>query len=313
MHVVGGGDESIVEFTTKEQKVKKSLKAALAAVCLIAAGAFFMGCSSPSGGGSYTPKYAVGDIVLNDGTKVAYSVAKDYTGDELTTFQGKAVAVIFRADTESAPALGVGIKHHRSGLKWCIKDAAGYGTKFTETVCEPDEGTSAGSLTFKNSPNTDGSKNLAKMIAELTKTNPDNNDTGVTCNADGTINFSASPKQTTLKTNYPAFEFAYYYGKNGHNITSGSTFENGWYLPSESELNDIYQANKTDNVIENALGVTGGDKFEYLFYWSSSQDVFSNGTAYDFSFSSGACDNYNKDYGFKYSKNYSVCAIRAFN
>lgn len=247
--------------------MKKTLFTVLAASVLALA---LTGCSSATGGGGSSwsgPKYALGDIVMNDGTKVAYSVAKDYSGDDLTNLQSKAVAVIFRADTESKPALGVGIKHNRSGLKWCINDAAGYGTKFTETVCEPDEGTSAGSLTFKNSSNTDGSKNLAKMIAELTKTNPDNNDTGVTCNADGTINFSASPNQTTLKTNYPAFEFAYYYGKNsGHNIKTGSAFENGWYLPSLSELNDIYQANKTDSVIENALGIIDGDKFSTNLY-----------------------------------------------
>ena len=135
--------------------MKKSLKVALAAVCLIAACAFFMGCSSPSGGG-YTPKYAVGDIVLNDGTKVAYSVAKDYAdgSQELTDLQAKAIAVIFRADTENKPSLGVGIKQKSDGLEWCIKDAAGYDFKFTDTFCEPDEGTEAPNLTFKNSPNT---------------------------------------------------------------------------------------------------------------------------------------------------------------
>ncbi|WP_407399497.1 DUF1566 domain-containing protein, partial [Treponema sp.] len=113
---------------------------------------------------------------------------------------------------------------------------------------------------------------------------------------------------STLKTNYPAFEFAYYYGKNGHNITSGSTFENGWYLPSESELNDIYQANKTDNVIEKALGVTGGNKFNGSNYWSSSQYASFDSYAYALNFYDGGWY-----FDYKYGTYDYVCAVRAFN
>ena len=132
-------------------------------------------------------------------------------------------------------------------------------------------------------------------------------DTGVNCYADGSIMFAMFTNQNKFKTNYPAFEFAYYYGKNGHNITSGSTFKNGWYLPSESELNDIYQANKTDNVIENALEVTGGDKFNGTWYWSSSQYASNAYLACTLGFNSGAWGSSNK------TKSSCVCAIRAFN
>lgn len=314
MHV--GGGECIVELFTKEQKVKKSLKAALATVCLIAAGAFFMGCSSSAGdtgdaGSGYTPKYAVGDIVLNDGTKVAYSVAKDYAdgSQELKDLKKNAIAVIFKADTESAPALGVGIKHSSSGLKWC-KDSNvnGYNVNFTDTVVTREK--NAGSLTYTGK--TDGSDNF--MIMARTLDNQGKNDTGLKSSNNYALpakDESTGSDYSTLKTNYPAFEFAYYYGKNeGHNITSGSTFENGWYLPSESELNDIYQANKTENVnvIENALGVTGGDKFDDSWYWSSSQSASNNYSAYYFYFGDGDWDYNDKD-----GNNDFVCAVRAFN
>lgn len=285
--------------------MKKTLFTVLAASVLALA---LTGCSSAtgSGGSSFTPKYAVGDIVMNDGTKVAYSVAKDYSGDDLTNLQSKAVAVIFRADTESKPALGVGIKHNRSGLKWC-KDSnvSGYNVNFTDTVVTPEG--EAGSLTFTGK--TDGSDNF--MIMARTLDNQRKNDTGLKSSNNYALpakDESTGSDYSTLKTNYPAFEFAYYYGKNGHNITSGSTFENGWYLPSESELNDIYQANKTDNVIEKALGVTGGNKFNGSYYWSSSQSASYDFSAYSLYFDDGAWINFAKIYGYSY-----VCAVRAFN
>lgn len=294
--------------------MKKSFKVALVAVCLMAAGAFFMGCSSPAGGDGGSswngPKYAVGDIVLNDGTKVAYSVAKDYSGDDLTNLQSKTVAVIFKADTESKPALGVGIKHNRNGLAWCKdSDVNGYNVNFTDTVVTPEG--EAGSLTFTGK--TDGSDNFMIMARTLENTQSITNDTGLYKDGDNYAlpakDESTDSDYLTLKTNYPAFEFAYYYGKNsGHNIKTGSAFENGWYLPSLSELNDIYQANKTDNVIENALDVTDGNKFDGLNYWSSSQYASYDNIASRLDFSSGAWDYYDKDIDYNY-----VCAVRAFN
>lgn len=272
------------------------------------------GCSSATGGGgsSSTPKYAVGDIVLNDGTKVAYSVAKDYSGDDLTNLQSKAVAVIFRADTESKPALGVGIKHERKGLAWC-KDfnVNGYNVNFTDTVVTPKG--EAGSLTFTGK--TDGSDNFMIMARTLENTQGITNDTGLYKDGDNYVlpekDYGKTIPYSVLKDNYPAFEFAYYYGKNeGHNITPESVFEHGWYLPSLSELNDIYQANKTENVkvIENALGLTGGDKFKDSWYLSSSQYASDDYNAYIFYFGNGERHN---DYKSENS-NY-VCAVRAFN
>ncbi|MCQ2601021.1 MAG: hypothetical protein MJ184_06640, partial [Treponema sp.] len=68
----------------------------------------FVGCADPSsaGGSSYSAKYTVGDIILNDGSKVNYETAKNYTGSDLEGLKDKAIAVIFRADTASKKALG---------------------------------------------------------------------------------------------------------------------------------------------------------------------------------------------------------------
>lgn len=284
--------------------MKKTLFTVLAASVLALA---LTGCSSATGsdGSSFTPKYAVGDIVMNDGTKVAYSVAKDYSGDDLTNLQSKAVAVIFRADTESKPALGVGIK--KSALLWC-KDSNvnGYNVNFTDIVVNPIRVVGS-PLTFTGK--TDGSDNF--MIMARTLDNQGKNDTGLKSSNNYVLpakDESTGSDYSTLKTNYPAFEFAYYYGKNGHNITSGSTFENGWYLPSESELNDIYQANKTDNIIENALGVTGGDMFDGSCYWSSSQYASFDIDAYLLNFGDG--EYY---YDYKDGNVHFVCAVRTFN
>ena len=90
----------------------------------------FVGCTNPAGGSTYSAKYAVGDIILNDVSKVNYETAKNYTGSDLDGLKSKAIAVIFRADTASKKALGVGLKHNRSGLAWCTSDANAYKLNF---------------------------------------------------------------------------------------------------------------------------------------------------------------------------------------
>lgn len=55
---------------------------------------------------------------------------KNYTGSDLDELKSKAIAVIFRADTASKKALGVGLKHNRSGLAWCTSDANAYKLNF---------------------------------------------------------------------------------------------------------------------------------------------------------------------------------------
>lgn len=252
--------------------------------------------------------FEVGDIVFNDGSATPYSVIKSRNSEACTSEEkAAAIAVIFRVGdgTDGNKTLGVGIKQNSSSLTLVgMSTYKGKSINISETVCNPDSGTSGGSYTFNDSLNTDGSKNLLKWI------NAGVDDTGVTCNSDGTINFSDSTK-TTLEAKYPAFGFAYYYGKNDNHNTKGTDYENGWYLPSLSELNDIYQANKSNdsNIIENALSIAGGNKFNTATqYWSSSQSTRGTDYANKFNFSNGY---FNND-AWKTASN-SVLAVRAFD
>ena len=246
--------------------MKKSLKLALAAVCFIAAGAFFMGCSSPNGGsnpyiGKKAPgtELAVGDIVFNDGSATPYSVIDARTDKQCTDAEkAAAIAVIFRVGdgTEGNKTLGFGIKF--LNRVWCDINAQGY------------------DFCFSTQDESDGSKNLYTMAKELDENLTKSNDTGL--NKVGENYVLPEKDETTgsdylkLKTNYPAFEFAYYYGKNGGHNTVGSSYETGWYLPSKQELNEIFDANSNNNsVIDNSLGAASGNKFEENYFWSSSQ------------------------------------------
>ena len=219
--------------------MKKTLFTVLTASVLALA---LTGCSSPAGGGNTPPvtyigkktpgtTLAVGDIVFNDGSATSYSEIAARTTAECTDAEkAAAIAVIFRVGdgTEGNKTLGVGIKHERNGLRWCKNsNVNGYNVNFSDTVVTP-EGVS-GSLTFTGK--TDGSDNFMIMARTLENTQGITNDTGLKSSNNYVLpvkDETAGSDYSTLKTNYPAFEFAYYYGKNeGHNITSGSTFENG--------------------------------------------------------------------------------------
>lgn len=227
----------------------------------------FVGCTNPAGGNnaggstggsSYSAKYAVGDIILNDGSKVNYETAKNYTGSDLDGLKSKAIAVIFRADTASKKALGVGLKHNRSGLAWCTDDANAYNTNIKTIQC-PATG-SAGNLTFTG--DTDGSDNLEQIASFLT-TAELNND-------------------TTDASKYPAFYFAKKYKTTAINL--GSAYENGWYLPTVAELFDIWKVKAT---VDAASSLCGGSRFGNSYYWASSQYASYDDFAYGLNFGNG--------------------------
>lgn len=295
----------------KENKMKKSVSLRILAVAvLIFSCAFFMGCSGDAGGSDTPVTYVgtknpgdvleVGDIVFNDGSATPYSEISSRSTAECTDEEkAAAIAVIFRVGdgTEGNKTLGVGIIHERIGLSWCKNGVEGH------------------YFNFSTQDITDGSKNIYIMAKELEEDVNKNNDTGLIKSGEDYVlpekNTSEGSDYLTLKTNYPAFEFAYYYGKNdGHNIISGSVYENGWYLPSSNELKAIYLANNTGKVIESALEKTGGNKFNGSYYRSSSQDDSNASFAYEIEFSSGVVSG-NGKYGF--GDEPYVCAIRAFN
>ncbi len=237
----------------------------------------FVGCASPAGG-SYSAKYAVGDIILNDGSKVNYETAKNYTGSDLEGLKDKAIAVIFRADTASKKALGVGLKHKTSGLEWCTENAKAYNKNIEKIQC-PASG-DAGNLTF--TVDTDGSDNLEQIASFLTTAGLEND--------------------TTDASKYPAFYFAKNYKTTATNLTS--TYENGWYLPTVAELFDIWKVKAT---VDGASGLCGGSQFGTSYYWSSSQYTSSGNNAFRLDFYDGDWSYYAKGY------NDCVCAVRAFN
>ena len=273
---------------------KSNLVKAFAVMAIMAAGAFFAGCANPSdgsgssaggtsggstGGSSYSAKYAVGDIILNDGSKVNYETAKNYTGSDLDGLKSKAIAVIFRADTASKKALGVGLKHNRSGLAWCTDDANAYNTNI-ETIQCPASG-DAGNLTFTG--DTDGSDNLEQIASFLTT--------------------AGLADDTTDASKYIAFYFAKNYKTTATNL--GAAYENGWYLPTVAELFDIWKVKAT---VDAASSLCGGSQFGNSIYWSSSQCASTDYNAYKLSFLNGAWFSNTKSTNSGY-----VCAVRAFN
>lgn len=262
---------------------KSNLVKAFAVMAIMAAGAFFVGCADPSsaGGSSYSAKYAVGDIILNDGSKVNYETAKNYTGNDLDELKAKAIAVIFRADTASKKALGVGLKHDRNGLAWCTTSAKAYNKNIEAIKC-PATG-SYGNLTFTD--DTDGSDNLEQIASFLTEKGLTDDTTG-----------------TDADTRYPAFYFAKNYKTTETNLTSA--YENGWYLPTVAELFDIWKVKAT---VDAASSLCGGSQFGTSFYWSSSQYASSDNIASKLNFNGGDWVNY-----AKFATGY-VCAVRAFN
>ncbi len=242
----------------------------------------FVGCANSAGGSSYSAKYAVGDIILNDGSKVNYETAKTFTGSDLNGLRSKAIAVIFRADTANKTALGVGLKHSTSGLAWCTSNANAYSTNITTIQC-PASG-SAGNLTFTG--DTDGSDNLEQIASFLTT--------------------AGSANDTTDASNYPAFYFAKNYKTTATNLTSA--YENGWYLPTVAELFDIWKVKAT---VDGASGLCLGSQFGTSVYWSSSQSASYDDYACELVFGNGDCyDDNNKTNS---TSVFYVCAVRAFN
>lgn len=137
-------------------------------------------------------KCAVGDFVLKDGT----ILSKDETPESDTV-----AAVIVRAAADGKPALGVGIVHSRSGLKWCTSSAEGYSISITALQGN------------KTSGYMDGSNSWDLLVAACSDA-------------------ESNPEK------YPAWNYCRNYGAN--NGLEGD-LATGWYLPTVAELYTIYQ------------------------------------------------------------------------
>lgn len=292
----------------------KHFKGVLSVLLLITA-ISITGCSTSSGSGDNdeestyigtkapTEAKAVGDIVFNDGSAMAYSDFAALKSAKQKAKKASAIALIFykgtglnsddsegNADTSTSRTLGVGLKHKRSGLAWCRRTsdtdkADAYSVNITTIECPASGG--AGVLTFTGDKN--GSDNLEQIEA------------------------FEGVDDTARAENYPAFYFGKNYATNTvTNIAADSEFATGWYLPSIAELFQIYacRADTSNGFdIDAASQVLGGDAFEDLTYWASSQFKDSKlYFAYTLDFNKGdwlKC--------VKWAYDVPVCCIREFN
>ncbi len=195
---------------------------------------------------------AVGDIVFTDGSATPYSATLTLTDDQ----KNAAVAVIYKV--VGTDSYGVGLVQ-ASDKTWCSSSANGF-SKIDDIICTPS-GTAA-NYTFESNADTDGSNNLAK-IGEAGATD----DTG---NA----------------ANYPAFYFAINYKEQDYSHVNGTRYASGWYLPSVSELYDIWSKK---NDVNNSLAKCGDNcnSLSNSSYWSSSQVSNLDNSAYTLSFQNG--------------------------
>ncbi len=226
--------------------------------------------------GKYGSPYEVGDIVFNDGSAILYTDLLKITDEQ----KACAIAIIFYKgtglnsgnDTTTIRILGVGLKQDKTGLPWCTSSANAYSINIT-TIQESKK---------------DGSNNLEYIEAF----------DGV----DDTTGNGASDL-------YPAFYFAKNYSSIANNL--GTTYSNGWYLPSIEELYQIYVNGKGKSKVFDiniANYLLGGDQFENDWYWSSSQDSEQDDGAYGGAFGNPVRLSY-----YKHASKNLVCAIREFN
>ena len=206
-----------------------------------------------------TKNYAVGDIILIDGSKIGVADIESYTINE----NNKPVAVVAGFNANGV-VLGLGLKKS-SGLRWAPSSTTGYNTKFTDIIVEYSGSTSSG-YTFTGV--CDGSNNWE----EICKVDKDGTDTA-----------------EEIAENYPAFNFALNYGTN-----QGYTGDlaSGWYIPSISELYEIYKNKET---LQTSLSKVSGFTIGTDWYWSSSQSSSHYKYACGLDFSYGYVLNYYKD------------------
>lgn len=240
---------------------------------------------------SATEAKEVGDIVFNDGTAMSYTTFASLSSETQEAIKTSAIALIFYKGTSSSDALGaktlgVGLKHAQKA--WCTMEANAYNTKIDTIYCAPSG--SAGSLTFGDNADKNGSDNFIQIAAKL---------------GEGTAN-----DDTGTESKYPAFYFAINYSSTATNL--GTTYAGNWYLPSLAELFQIYacRADATNGFdIDAASAALGGSQFEINSYVSSSQYIsdFATGV-HTLSFNSGDYNYVSKKATHKY-----ICAIRAFD
>lgn len=225
-------------------------------------------------------KKAVGDIVFNDGSATPYSSELILSDEQ----KEKAIAIIYKVD--GSKSYGIGILSAES-LQFCSQYANLDSEDLSANLCTPAG--EDGNWTFTG--DTDGSDNFAKLKEAL-----------------------GSNDDTRISSFYPAFDFAYNYKERSRSHVYGTAYEDGWYLPTISELYDIY---KEVDIVNSAIGLCDGIDIKEYWFWSSSYKETNEYTS-----SLGSKKYFYRGYAFGFSSGYigeesqggcaNVCCIRVF-
>ena len=167
-----------------------------------------------------------GDLVLSDGSFIDNSDCVKGTTP--------VAAVIIRAKTEDAPALGLGIVLNNSAIEWCSSSSVGYSADIEGLRL------TGGSISKGFTGFTDGSTGWSILKA------------------------ACSDAGTNDSTLYPAWNFCNTYGTT--NGFEAEALKTGWYLPTVSELALIYS--NRSNISQIIVNKAGGDTIEPTIYWS---------------------------------------------
>lgn len=183
---------------------------------------------------------AVGDIVFNDGSAIAYTSGMTLDDNQ----KANAIAVIFYAgsdlnnggDSTTIRVLGTPLSKYSSSARWCTDEAKAYDTQITSITCTYEWDETLEAYTFNGDK--DGRDNLNQIASELSIYSIEND--------------------TYDDSKYPAFWAAKNYGSSKTNI-SGTAYEDGWYLPTDAELYEVYKFWKTGTLDEIVTTITGSN------------------------------------------------------
>ena len=235
---------------------------------------------------------AVGDIVLNNGTAIAYVEGMTLSEDKVAA----AVGVVYDLDANGKPRGILGLKNSgETTYSWAPNGTTGNSTDFTDigvtqVYAEPADGTPYCQFEYAGSSyyltgDLDGSDNW-----EYIKTQ----------DSSGSSNAAA---------NYPAFNWV-----NDYASTAGLTgdYAEGWYMPSIAELWYIYKNREELDAVLSAINTvsagaatTLGNEWDYL---SSSQIASNEYVIWKLIFSDGEVSQNN----YKESEQH-VCVVRSAN
>lgn len=190
-------------------------------------------------------KYSVGDLLLTDGTFVYYDESHTFSEDEVSA----TVGLVYGLDEEGKPRGILGLKNSSGAspyiaTPWAPQSSSGNSIKFEDIICTPSNDGDTVSFTG----DTDGSDNW-DYICEIDQVG----------SADSA-------------TNYPAFNYVLNYVATAG--LTDSDYDSGWYMPSASEMYDIYKNLTTINSVLTKIKAVTSDSANTLtglYFWTSSQ------------------------------------------